>query len=155
MTLVPFAPSQAIFSPQIDYVFRVRRMTAPQPLTLDPTPLDITCAFVDGDGGAQPQTATCSAPGGMLGAVAVGDPSGGASATMRVFAGRRADPAFFDRQGTFATAASGRASFTGQNSFAGADVLAIVVEIDAATFRDAGTVMPMLAVAAETVRRGR
>jgi hypothetical protein len=151
MTLVPFAPSAATFSPHVDYVFRVRQVTAPQPLTLDPTPLDVTCTFVDGDGGAQ--TATCSGPGGMRGQALVGSAAGGSGA-MRVFAGRRADPAFFDRQGTLATMATGRTSFTGQNAFAGADVLAIVVEMEAATFSDAG-VLPMLAVAAETVRRGR
>jgi hypothetical protein len=91
----------------------------------------------------------------MRGQATVGSASGGSGA-MRVFAGRRADPSFFDRRGALATMAAGRASFTGQNAFAGADVLAIVVEIDAATFSsDAGTALPMLAVAAETVRRGR
>jgi hypothetical protein len=140
----------ATFSAHVDYVFRVRQVTAPQPLTLDPTPLDVTCTFVDGAGGAQ--TATCSGPGGIRAQAMVGDPAGSGGA-MRVFAGRRADPAFFDRQGMLATLATGRASFTGQNAFAGADVLAIVVEMDVATFNDAG-VQPMLAVAAETVRRG-
>ena len=72
---------------------------------------------------------------------------------MRVFAGLRSDPAFFDRQGALATVTSGHASFTGQNAFASANVLAIVVEMSSSLFApDAGT-PPVLAVAAETVRR--
>jgi hypothetical protein len=153
MTVVPFASSAATFSAQVDYVFRVRRVTAPTPLTLDPTPLDIACD-VDGDGGA-PQTMTCVGPGSMQATATLGDTTGGVSNSgMRVFAGRRADPAFFDRQGAIATMAQGRASFTGQNAFAGADVLAIVVEIDAAELSDAGPALPMLVVAAETIRKG-
>jgi hypothetical protein len=59
--------------------------------------------------------------------------------------------------------------FTGQNAFAGANVLAIVVDIDApsalAPVRDAGSDsatsppadagLPTLAVSAETIRRSR
>jgi hypothetical protein len=52
-----------------------------------------------------------------------------------------------------ATIASGRTSFTGQNSFLGANVLAIVVEMSATVFaRDTGA-PPALQVAAETTRR--
>jgi hypothetical protein len=154
MTVAPFASSGAAFSAQVDYVFRVRSVTAPTPLTLDTTPLDIACDL-DGSG-ALPQTMTCVGPGSLRATATLGDTTGGTSqSAMRVFAGRRADPAFFDRQGAIATVAQGRASFTGQNAFAGADVLAIVVEIDAAQLSDAGIALPMLAVAAETVRRGR
>jgi hypothetical protein len=154
MTVDPFASPTATFSATVDYVFRVRRVSAPQPLTLDATPLDITCTFADGDGALQ--AATCIGPGGLQATAAVGDSAGaGTPAGMRVFAGRRADPAFFDRQGAMATLASGRASFAGQNAFGGADVLAIVVELDATRFNDAGGALPILAVAAETVRRGR
>jgi hypothetical protein len=86
---------------------------------------------------------------------------------MRVFAGLRSDPAYFDRQGALATIATGHASFTGQNAFAGANVLAIVVEVSNSVFSivpeggippvvvdggDAGP--PIIAVAAETNRRG-
>jgi hypothetical protein len=154
MTVVPFASSSASFAPQVDYVFRVRRVTAPKPLTLDPAPLDIACAVDDADGAGQ--TMTCVGPGGMRATATIGDTTGGMSQSgMRVFAGRRADPSFFDRQGALATMARASASFTGQNAFAGADVLAIVVEIDAGMLSDAGAGLPMLAVAAETIRRGR
>ena len=166
MTVSPYASSSSKFSSQVDYVFRVRLVTAPNPLTIDATARDVTCSFDDG----APQKVTCSAPGGLQAQATVGDVTGGTGAGgMRVFAGLRSDPAFFDRQGALATIATGRVAFTGQNAFAGANVLALVVEIDArAAFApetdagadgggagsDAGTAMPVLAVAGETVRRG-
>jgi hypothetical protein len=172
MAVAPYAASSARFPSGVEYAFRVRRVTAPNPLTMDPAPLDVACTF----DGAVPQTVHCTAPAGMSADATVGAASSddGAMSPMRVFAGPRSDPAFFDRQGALATVATGRAAFTGQNAFAGANVLAIVVEIDArAAFVpareggagatdaavDAGadggpaSPMPMLAVAAETTRR--
>ena len=156
MTVTPFASASSTFSSRVDYLFRIRRVAAAAPLTPDPTPLDVTCEFDDG----VPQKMTCAAPGGLQVAVAVGDATGGggSQAPIRAFAGLRSDPAFFDRQGVLATLASGRPSFTGQNAFAGANVLAIVVELDTmAAFAGtgAGATLPVLAVACETVRRGR
>jgi hypothetical protein len=170
MAIAPYASASTRFASGVDYVFRVRRVTAPSPLTLDSSVLDVACSF----DAAATQTVRCAAPGGLVASAAVGDiaPRDGGSASMRVFAGLRSDPAFFDRQGALATVAAGRTSFTGQNAFAGANVLAIVVEIDAiAAFvppldggldagadavagdGGAGSRMPMLAVAAETIRR--
>lgn len=156
MTVTPFASDAATFSTQVDYAFRVHRVAALQPLTLDGTVLDVTCDVAPAEGG--PAVVTCKGPGGASASAAVGEvkPAG---PPMRVFAGLRADPAFFDRQGALAAVASGRAGFTGQNAFAGADVLAIVVEMDAVIFAAGGeggveAGAPVLAVAAETVRRG-
>jgi hypothetical protein len=164
MALTPYASASARFSSGVDYVFRIRRVTAPNPLTLDPTVLDVDCDFDDGG----VQTVRCKAPGGLSAQAlvgAVGD--GGAAPSMRVFAGLRSDPAFFDRQGALATIAADRTSFTGHNAFAGANVLALVVEIDsrgAFASSDAGLdaggdtgpprALPTLAVAAETERNG-
>jgi hypothetical protein len=159
MALTPYASTSARFSSGVDYVFRVRRVTAQSPLTLASTVLDVTCDFDDGG----VQTVRCAAPGGLSAQALVGALGGagadaGAAPSMRVFAGLRADPAFFDRQGALATIAADRTSFTGQNAFAGANVLAIVVEIDARgafTPSDAGpdaTGSPTLAIAAETQR---
>jgi hypothetical protein len=177
MAIAPYAPSSARFASGVEYAFRVRRVTAPNPLTMDPAALDVTCTFDD----ASPQTVHCVAPAGLSAGATVGEPpvgDGGREPAMRVFAGLRSDPAFLDRQGALATVATGRAAFTGQNAFAGANVLAIVVEIDARVAfvpvadggadaatdaaKDAapsaggegGTAvpMPMLAVAAETTR---
>jgi len=159
MTVYPFATASSTFSSQVDYVFRVRRVSALSPLTLDATPLDVTCRF------DQPGSATCTAPGGLRLTTAIGDTSGGGPALgpMRVFAGLRAEPAFFDRQGALSTIATGRWAFTGHDAFAGANVLAIVVELDATIAFGAGAgsgsgapqdgSAPILAVAAETVRR--
>jgi hypothetical protein len=170
MALTPYASASARFASGVDYVFRIRRVTAPSPLTLDPSVLDVACDFDDGG----VQTVHCTAPGGLSARAlvgAVGDADAGAAPSMRVFAGLRSDPAFFDRQGALATVAADRTSFTGQNAFAGANVLAIVVEIDSrAAFAasdagldapsgteaggDAGALsgLPILAVAAETER---
>jgi hypothetical protein len=168
MALTPYASASSRFSSGVDYVFRIRRVTAPNPLTLDPTVLDVACDFDDG----AVQTVRCTAPGGLSAQALVGAVAdAGAAPPMRVFAGLRSDPAFFDRQGALATLAADRSSFTGKNAFAGANVLAIVVEIDSrAAFvvsdagldapsgaeagGDAGVApsLPTLAVAAETER---
>ena len=169
MGVAPYASASSSFSAQVDYVFRVRRVTAPIPLTFDATSLDVTCHFDD----SMPQAVTCSAPGGLVARSIVGDTTSGDAgpgSAMRVFAGLRSDPAFFDRQGSLATIASGRTRFAGQNAFAGANVLAIVVEINVAkafvpmpeggAIAEAGNSdsegggvqrMPVLAVAAETL----
>jgi hypothetical protein len=158
MTLTPYATEASTFSAAIDYAFRVRRVAALQPLTLDPTALDVTCTYDTGDG--SPPAIACAGPGGASARAVIGDTTA-AAGPMRVFAGLRSDPAFFDRQGALATIASQKASFTGRNAFAGANVLAIVVEMDSVLFApasDAGLPVeagaPILTVAAETVRRG-
>jgi hypothetical protein len=156
MTLHPYASDASTFSSNVTYAFRVQRVVALQPLTLAGTALDVTCAYADA-GGAAAAAMTCTGPGGATATAAIGQVTGGGGGPMRVFAGLRSDPAFFDRQGALATVASGHASFTGQNAFASANVLAIVVEMDSAAFTgggEAGTVPPVLAIAGETVRSG-
>jgi hypothetical protein len=159
LAVTPYAGDASSFSPDVAYAFRVRRVAALQPLTLYDTVLDVTCNFT-GDGRSA-STVTCVGPAGMQASADVGQIT--ASGPMRVFAGLRSDPAFFDRQGALATLATSRTSFTGQNAFAGANVLAIVVEMPSSTFvvipeggtpADAGPVSPVLAVSAETIRRG-
>jgi hypothetical protein len=169
MTVAPFAAVGADASPaasfatDVDYVFRIRRVLAPSPFTLDAAVLDVTCEFDSSDPQhADRQHATCVAPNGLVATATVGDTAGGgdASSPYRLFAGPRSDPAFFDRQGALTTMATGKYGFTGQNAFRGANVLAIVIEIDSlaafgepADAGDAGSRLPILAVAAETVRR--
>jgi hypothetical protein len=170
MAVTPYATDASTFSPLVDYAFRVQRVQAVSPLTLDGIAHDVVCEFSSG----APQKVTCTAPGDLAATAVVGDISGGSSnrgsSTIRVFAGMRSDPAFFDRQGALQTLATGQASFTGQNAFAGANVLAIVVEVTSAQLTldlDGGPTVvipdggdaaaastPILAVAAETYRRG-
>lgn len=155
MAVTPYAGDAATFSPSVDYAFRVQRVEVLQPFTLDATERDVVCRF---DGGS-PQHVTCTAPGGLTATTTVGDTTGGGDShsPMRVFAGLRSDPAFFDRQGALATIRTGVASFTGTNAFAGANVLAIVVELQSSVFAIVGDAgpdgAPVVAVAAETVRR--
>jgi hypothetical protein len=171
MTVTPYASPSSAFASDVDYIFRVRRVVAPNPLTLDEgAPLDILCRFDS----RSPQRVKCSTASGVSAEATVGDldGGGGSAGPMRVFAGLRSDPAFVDRQGLNATIRTGRASFTGQNAWAGANVLALVVEVDAravlvpsadggpeaaasdASGEASAAGLPILAIAAETVRRG-
>ena len=150
MAVTPYASDASTFSGEVDYAFRVQMVDAIQPLSLGGAALDVVC---DLTGSATP-TMTCTGPQGATGSAVVGATSGAPGDAIRVFAGLRSDPAFFDRQGALATVASGRAAFTGQNAFAEANVLAIVVELDSTLFAGDSGAHPVLAVAAETVRRG-
>jgi Domain of unknown function (DUF4331) len=172
MAVAPYAGDASTFSSAVDYAFRVHRVTGLSPLALDPTVRDVVCDFDN----QTPQHVTCTAAGGLTGTAVVGDVGDGGTSGggMRVFAGPRSDPAFFDRQGALSTVATGHASFTGINAFAGANVLAIVIELPSSTFAltlgdgaalpsDAGTdaradgaspPLPTIAVAVETVRKG-
>jgi hypothetical protein len=157
MAVTPYATDASTFSPSVDYAFRVQRVEVLNPFTLDTTERDVVCRF---DGGS-PQHVTCTAPGGLTATTVVGDTTGGGNpqSPMRVFAGMRSDPAFFDRQGALQTIRTGAASFTGTNAFAGANVLAIVVELESSVFGTIGDAAPdgapAIAVAAETVRGSR
>ncbi len=171
MAVTPYASDASTFSPLVDYAFRIQLVQAISPLTLDGIQHDVVCEFA----GEAPQTVTCTTPGGLSATATVGDTGGGStsggSGAMRVFAGPRSDPAFFDRQGALATIATGHASFTGTNAFSGANVLAIVVEVDSVQLTrvadggtsttappgdagDGGVRAPILAIAGETFRRG-
>ena len=152
MAVAPYASDASTFSGEVDYAFRVQVVDALQPLSLGGVPLDVVCHLDASDGGAA--TMTCTGPQGSTGSAVVGDTGGGASGTIRVFAGLRSDPAFFDRQGAVTTVQTGRLAFTGTNAFAGANVLAVVVELDSVLFSGDSGARPVLAVAAETVRRG-
>jgi hypothetical protein len=152
MALTPYASGTSAFSGEVDYAFRVQHVDALQPLSLGGVALDVVCDLDAGDGGAA--TMRCTGPQGATGSAVVGDAGGGSGGAIRVFAGLRSDPAFFDRQGALVTVQTGRAAFTGTNAFAGANVLAIVVELDSVLFSGDSGARPVLAVAAETVRRG-
>jgi len=152
MALTPYASDASTFSGEVDYAFRVQLVDALQPLALGGVALDVVCDLGGGNGAAP--TMTCKGPQGATGSAVVGETGSPPGGSIRVFAGLRSDPAFFDRQGALVTVQTGRTAFSGTNAFAGANVLAIVVELDSTLFAgDSGT-RPVLAVAAETVRRG-
>jgi hypothetical protein len=66
----------------------------------------------------------------------------------KVFAGLRDDPFFFDLAGFQQTLASGTLSFTREDSFAGKNVTAIILDMDLAAARGAGTVLDVWATTA-------
>lgn len=151
MAVTPYASDASTFSSEVAYAFRVQLVDAINPLSLSGVDADVVCSL--GTGGAA-QTMTCTGPQGASGSAVVGDTSGASNGAIRVFAGLRSDPAFFNRQGALTTVQTGVASFTGTNAFAGANVLAIVVELDSTLFAGDSGARPVLAVAAETVRGG-
>ena len=71
---------------------------------------------------------------------------------IRVFAGQRDDPFFFDFVG-FARTLSGSATFTGTDSFAGFNVSAIVVELPSALVLGDGSVLNVWATTEFPIRR--
>jgi hypothetical protein len=152
MALTPYASDASTFAGEVDYAFRVQAVDALQPLSLGGVALDVVCHLGAGDAGAA--TMTCTGPEGATGSAVVGETGGATGSGIRVFAGMRSDPAFFDRQGALVTVQTGRTAFTGTNAFAGANVLAIVVELESTLFSGDSGARPVLAVAAETVRRG-
>src|SRR6185437_7504951 len=98
-------------------------------------------------------------PNGLTATGTVGQVGGAATDDMRVFAGPRSDPFYFDLDKFNSTVTSGTPTFTdpGTNKLQGANVMSLVVEIDAAKAfgaSDAGTPNAILAVAAETNRTG-
>jgi hypothetical protein len=152
-TVSPIASATTKFSDKIDYTFRIRQVTGTSPITLGTTALDVKCNFTSGT----PQSVTCSAPGGIASkTVNVGDiGTCGATDDICVFAGLRSDPFFFDLQ-AFKDSVNGnqnkfKAAGQATNFFAGLNILAIVVEVNATKAFGANAIVT---VAAETKRTG-
>ena len=161
MSVHPDAPKTATFPAGVDYTFQI---TGYDPVTkmLDPSlaSTSVSCRFLAPQ--ATSQVVLCSANG--LSAYAnVGDEDAGVSgAPLRVYAGLRADPAFGDIVKLEQTLTTKTLSFTdaGTNSFAGQNVLVLVVDIDLGRVvfleeagTDAGAITrPLLAVSGSTMR---
>jgi hypothetical protein len=155
MTVRPEARLDERFSDAITYSFRLRPATLPASGThievgeaADEVAFDLTFEAPDGDA---PQAGRCvSSLGGSV-PVIVNDEDGGRGDGLRVFAGVRSDPFFIDLPAFERTLKRGRMAFSqkGMNSLTGANVLAIVVEVDVAALTARG-LGPIWAVAAET-----
>jgi hypothetical protein len=149
MNVAPFG-SASKFSNAVSYAFRIRNVTSTSPITLDTIPLDVVCTFDT----STPQHGRCAGPRNLAASFTVEDKSdagGGAQSDMRVFAGKRSDPFFFDLAGFQSTVQAGKPAFTGTNTFDKANVLSIVVEINATKAFGLGAIV---SVAGETVRGG-
>jgi hypothetical protein len=99
----------------------------------------------------------CNAAGTFANAVVGVAPTSAPADTLRVWAGLRSDPAFFDKAKFSSSATAGALQFQspGTNSFANQNVLAIVVEVDfAKAFNPTGGAVSSnkFAVAAVTQR---
>jgi hypothetical protein len=165
MTVLPLATRDSSFSDAIAYRFRLRPLAiaADRPsFTFGPeeSELVFACTFGEpqpgADGAAPVQDGRCTSPFGETARFRVHDERGGREGGLRVYAGLRSDPFFIDLPAYLESLKTGRLAFKeqGQNSLAGTNVLAIVVEADCAPLlQRVGT--PLLGVVGETVVAGK
>jgi hypothetical protein len=108
-----------------------------------------------GSNGTLAQDGWCRAPSGETVRFVVGDERGGAGAGVRVYAGLRADPFYFDVAAWMGSVEAGRLLFAerGTNPLDGFNLLAVVAEIDARPWLEAGR-GPLVGVVSETVPAG-
>jgi Domain of unknown function (DUF4331) len=165
MNVLPLAKPDSSFSDAIVCRFRLRPLTIEadrRAFAFGPeeSELVFACTFDAPQAGvdvARPvQHGCCIAPSGETARFRVDDEGGGRIDGLRVYAGLRSDPFFIDLPAYLESIKTGRLAFKekGQNSLAGANVLAIVVEADCAPLlQRSGT--PLLAVVGETVVAGK
>jgi Domain of unknown function (DUF4331) len=160
LNVFPNAEPAALFSDAVDYRFRLRPLTipggAPAAFTVGETEYVLSCRFAvpaERPGDAPPaQEGTCTASSGPVASFRVNDEQGGEADGLRVFAGRRLDPFFFDGVRAVQTVMTGQLAFVspGDSRQHRQNVLSIVVEVDVATVlgTHAG---PLFAVVGETM----
>jgi hypothetical protein len=158
----PLAPAGALFSPDILYRFRMRPVTKDGtrfPFAGEETEISVTLSFdapaPSGQNGTRVQEGTCTTSDGQSARFVVGDEAGGRGDGLRVFAGRRSDPFFFDLAKVQESIATGRVAFTqpGTNNAHGFNLLSVVVELDCRSWLEQGR-GPLLGVVGETVSAG-
>ena len=163
LDVFPNAEPTALFSDAVDYRFRLRPVTIPggagAAFAVSEKEYIFSCRFaapVERPGDAPlAQEGTCTASTGQAVSFRVNDEQGGEADGLRVFAGRRLDPFFFDGVRAVQTIVTGQLAFVspGDSRQHRQNVLSIVVEVDVATVlgADAG---PLFAVVGETVTVG-
>lgn len=128
MTVNPIANDATRFSDAVQYEFQISN---------DDSTRQISCSFSRPDDMFLNQNVTCTAPGDrtVSGALNTVNQSG----DLRVFAGLRDDPFFFDLAAFNTTVADAAPAFTnpGVDFFAGLNTLSIVVGIDSSVFAPA------------------
>ena len=160
----PNAQPRALFSDAVDYRFRLRPVTippdgAPAAFAVSDKECVFSCRFaapVERPGDAPlAQEGTCTASTGQTVSFRVNDEQGGKADGLRVFAGRRLDPFFFDGVRAVQTIMTRQLAFVnpGDSRQHRQNVLSIVVEVDVATVLGADT-GPLFAVVGETVTAG-
>ena len=158
--LQPAAMPDAHFSDAILTRFRLRPLAIAGPGAKHPFPfgpeseeLVVECGFSAPRRGVQ--EGWLRTPSGETVTFTVGDVTGGEGAGVRVYAGYRADPFFFDVPAWIETVKAGRPMFKqpGTNILDGLNLLAIVVELDIDMLVRDGR-GPLFGVVAETVAAG-
>lgn len=164
LDVFPNAGPAALFSDAVDYRFRVRPVAiAPKEsgalFTIGEEEYTFSSRFTDPgkqqDGGLPVQEGTCTAPNGQAVSFRVNDEQGGKVPGLRVFAGRRMDPFFFDALKTLQTVKTGQLAYVkpGSSRQFRQNVLSIVVEVDIAAMFGPNR-GPLLAVVGETTTVG-
>jgi hypothetical protein len=165
MTVLPLAKPDSSFSDAIVYRFRLRplRIEADRRAFVfgpEESELVFACTFAEPrprvDGAPTVQDGRCTSPFGETAPFRVQDERGGRGDGVRIYAGLRSDPFFIDLPAFLESIKTGRLAFKeqGQNSLAGLNALAVVVEADCAPLlQRTGT--PLLAVVGETVVAGK
>ena len=163
LDVFPNAEPAALFSDAVDYRFRLRPVTipgrAPAAFAVSDKEYVLSCRFaapVERPGEAPlAQEGTCTASAGQAVSFRVNDEQGGNADGLRVFAGRRLDPFFFDGVRAVQTVLTRQLAFVspGDSRQYRQNVLSIVVEADVATVLGTDT-GPLFAVVGETVIGG-
>lgn len=155
----PLAGPTAHFSNVIDYRLRVRPVTAGPPgawpaFIVSEKEYTFICRFappVSSDGSQLVQEGTCTVPNGETVSLRMNDETGATGLGLRVFAGRRMDPFFFDGPAVLRSVAARKLAFTnpGTSTVYRQNVLSIVIQFDVAAMfaADDG---PLFAVVGET-----
>lgn len=159
LNVFPFAGMSALFSDAVDYRFRLRpvAITSSGKFAVNEKEYIFSCRFaapMKRDGG-NVQEGSCTAPTGQVVSFRVNDGGGGQTDGLRVFAGVRLDPFFFDGVKALETIKTRKLSFTakGNSTMFRQNVLSIVIEVDVATMFDRGD-GPLFAIVGETVAAG-
>jgi len=164
LDVFPSAGPTALFSDAVDYRFRVRPVSiasrgAGAAFAVSEQEHIFSCRFaVPADperGGQIVQEGTCIASTGQSASFRVNDEQGGKGQGLRVFAGRRLDPFFFDGVRAVQSLMARKLVFVnpGSSRQDRQNCLSIVVEVDIATMFGANA-GPLLAVVSETVTVG-
>ena len=161
LDVFPNAEPAALFSDVVDYRFRVRPVMVPRgaAFAVSENEYTLSCRFLAPieRQGSEPllQEGTCTASSGQSVSFRVNDEQGGKAHGLRVFAGRRMDPFFFDGVRAVQTIVTQQLAFVspGDSRQYRQNVLSIVVEVDIATIFGAD-VGPLFAVVGETAMGG-
>jgi hypothetical protein len=164
LDVFPWAGPAALFSDAVDYRFRVRPAEiaakgAGAAFAVGDEEYTFSCRFaapVERAGGSQlVQKGICTASTGHAVSFRVNDEQGGQAQGLRVFAGQRMDPFFFDGARAVQSMMTRQLAFAkvGSSAVFRQNVLSIVVEVEIATmFRTSDG--PLFAIVGETARAG-